>query len=98
MASIIQFIRRPSDFDDTLTTVLGEAFDAACRDLPQKDDLLREIIARRIIQAAQKGERDPDRLRAIALTGLIADSERTNRSCLDLERDMRGSFIKVQPR
>ena len=98
MASIIQFIRRPSDFDDALTTVLGEAFDAACRDLPQKDDPLREIIARRIIQAAQKGERDPDRLRAIASTGLIADSERTNRSCLDVERDMRGSFIKVQPR
>ena len=38
MASIIQFIRRPSDFDDALTTVLGEAFDAACRDLPQKDE------------------------------------------------------------
>ncbi len=66
MASIIPFIRRSSDFDDASTTVLGEAFDAACRDLPEKDDLLREIIARRIIEAAQKGERDPDRLPAHA--------------------------------
>jgi len=74
MASIIPFIRRSSDFDDASTTVLGEAFDAACRDLPEKDDLLREIIARRIIESAQKGERDPDRLRAIALSGLRTDA------------------------
>jgi len=37
-------------------------------------------MARRIIEAAKQGERDPDRLRAIALAGLGAASERQSQS------------------
>ena len=75
MASIIPFIRRSSEFDDFTTGLMGRAFDAACRDLPEGDDLPREVIARRIIRAASKGERDPRRLRAIALGGSGANRE-----------------------
>ena len=38
---------------------MGEAFDAACEGLQDggQPDLVREIIAKRIIEAAKKGER-----------------------------------------
>jgi hypothetical protein len=42
---------------------MGEAFDAACADLHDDGQpaLVREIIAKRIIEAAKTGERDPVR-------------------------------------
>jgi hypothetical protein len=75
MASIIQFIRR-GIFDDAATKAMGEAFDAACADLQGSSDLsdfVREIIARRIIEAAKKGERDPMRLCSIAIASIGGD-------------------------
>ena len=33
MASVLQFVRNKSDFDDEATRLMGEAFDAACKDL-----------------------------------------------------------------
>ena len=41
---------------------------------------MREIIALRIIEAANKGERDPDRLRNIALSGLRNAQKATRRT------------------
>jgi hypothetical protein len=38
---------------------MSEAFDAACESQPE---VMREVIARRIIAAARFGERDPGRL------------------------------------
>ena len=36
-------------------------------------ELVREVIARRIIRAAQKGERDPAKLCAVALAAFNSD-------------------------
>jgi hypothetical protein len=72
VASILPFIRPRSDFDDEITRIMGEAFDAACKEIPdaQARPVAHEAIARRIIDAARKGERDPARLRDIALAAL----------------------------
>ena len=58
-------------FDSEATAIMGEAFDAACKELhfPQAK-WARELIAERIIAAARKGDLDPVRLRTAALVGL----------------------------
>jgi hypothetical protein len=58
-------------FDDDATQVMGKAFDAcqSVHDNGQRD-LVRQIIAQRIIEVARKGERDPDELCARALQAL----------------------------
>jgi hypothetical protein len=77
MATVLQFIRNKSDFDDEATRLIGEAFDAACKGLRDTGQpaLVREIIAKRIIEAAKKGECDPARLRAAGLAALGYDRE-----------------------
>ena len=59
MATVLSFLLNRPDFDDEATRIMGEAFDAACKGLQDggQPDLVREIIAKRIIEAAQKGER-----------------------------------------
>jgi hypothetical protein len=59
-------------FDPAATHVMGEAFDCACRSLRGIGQVgrVREIIAKRIIEVAREGERDPDRLSDYALHGL----------------------------
>lgn len=55
-------------FDDELTLAMGFAFDRACRSLRQLSTVTeREIVAKRIIEAAKNGERDPIRLCGKAL-------------------------------
>jgi hypothetical protein len=51
---------------------MGEAFDCACRSLRGIGQVgsVREIIAKRIIEVARGGERDPDRLCDYALHGV----------------------------
>jgi hypothetical protein len=77
MTTVLPFVRNISDFDDEETRLMGEAFDVACKDLHDTGlhDLLREVIAKRIIKAAMKGERDPARLRAAGLAALGYDRE-----------------------
>ena len=77
MATVLPFLRDKLDFDDETTRLMGEAFDAACEGLRDTGQpaLVREIIARRIIKAATKGERDPTRLRAAGLAALGYDRE-----------------------
>jgi hypothetical protein len=77
MASILPFVSNKFDFDDEATRLMGEAFDAGCKGLGDTGQpaLVREIIARRIIKAATKGERDPARLRAAGLAALGYDRE-----------------------
>jgi hypothetical protein len=69
MASILPFVKGKSDFDDEATRLMGEAFEAACKDLhaTRQPALILEVIAKRIIKAAMKGERDPVRLHNAAL-------------------------------
>jgi hypothetical protein len=56
-------------FDDAATLVMGEAFDRTCASLHRFGSLItaREMIAKRIIQTAKNGERDPARLHRQAL-------------------------------
>jgi hypothetical protein len=56
-------------FDDAATSAMGEAFDRACKSLRNFGSActVGEIIAKRIIDAAKSGERDPARLHAQAL-------------------------------
>ena len=59
-------------FEPEATAAMGEAFDAACKELHDSGEpkVRREVIARRIIATARKGELDPVCLRAAALNGL----------------------------
>lgn len=68
ISSIVPF-SRGRGFDAEATQNLGKAYDIACRSLHPKGrpPVFQEILAKRIIEAAQRGERDPDRLAAIAL-------------------------------
>jgi hypothetical protein len=71
LTAIVQF---PADsgFDAEATTAMGAAFDAACGAVGGRGQpsVVQEVIARRIIAAAKKGERDPQRLCENALKAL----------------------------
>jgi hypothetical protein len=56
-------------FDGAATSAIGEAFDKACKSLRNLGctSEVRDLIAKRIIDAAKNGERDPIRLREYAL-------------------------------
>jgi len=58
-------------FGPEATVAMGEAFEAACKELHGGGDPeVRKLMAKRIIAAASRGELDPVRLRAAALSGL----------------------------
>lgn len=71
MGSILPFVPRVV-FDDADTRIMGEAFDAACREIRGAGQpfRVREVMAKRIIDAARAGERDVTRLRDAALSAL----------------------------
>ena len=60
-------------FEPEATTAMGEAFEAACKELPKLGQLqmVRKILAKRIIAAARGGELDPVRLRTEALSWIL---------------------------
>lgn len=71
VASMLPFIRPRSDFEDEVTRIMGQAFDAACKELHDgHPDDVRDVIAKRIVEAARLGERDVVRLRNVALATL----------------------------
>lgn len=72
MAQILQFIRPEIVFDCDTIAVLAAAYERAASGLRARGqpEVMREVIARRIITLAAKGERDPERLYAAALAGL----------------------------
>ena len=59
-------------FGPEATAAMGAAFDAVCMELREVGQLqmVRKFVAQRIIAAACKGDLDPARLRAVALSGL----------------------------
>ena len=70
MASILPFIRKAGGvFDDRVTQIMGEAFDRDLHDTGQPE-IVYEVIAKRIIDAARNGERDLVRLRNAGLAAL----------------------------
>jgi hypothetical protein len=60
------------NFDDAIVRTIGGAFDAACKELKDagQPDVVHEVMVKRIIAAARRGERNMTRLRDAALTGL----------------------------
>ena len=62
-------------FDDEAILAMGAAFDQACSSLRHfaRAEKVREIIAKRIIEAAKNGERDPIRLHSQAIMGFSID-------------------------
>jgi hypothetical protein len=67
-AEIIQLFRDAS-FDAVATRAMGDAYDRARKTLHDRGQppLVQEIIARRIIEIARTGQRDPERLCALTL-------------------------------
>jgi hypothetical protein len=59
-------------FEPEATAAMGEAFEAACKELHDagKDEVVRKLVPERIIAAANRGELDPVRPRAATLSGL----------------------------
>jgi hypothetical protein len=59
-------------FDPETTAAMGAAFYAACEKLCEvgRLQMVRKLVAQRIIAAARKGELDPVHLRSAALSGL----------------------------
>jgi hypothetical protein len=55
------------------TRAMGAAFDKACRALPDQPDIVKEVIARRIIELAREGDSDPDHLCDVTLKMLGYD-------------------------
>jgi hypothetical protein len=68
VASVVPLFR-DSGFDAEATQTLGKAYYIACRSLHPKGrpPVVQEMLAKKILEVAQRGERDPDRLAAIAL-------------------------------
>jgi hypothetical protein len=60
-------------FEPEATTAMGEAFEAACTELCDVGQLqlVRKVVAQRIVVAARKGELDPVRLRTAALSWIM---------------------------
>jgi hypothetical protein len=59
-------------FDPETVETLCRAYDMACKSLHDKGQpaIVQEIIAKRIIAAARRGERSPEKLCESALTSL----------------------------
>jgi hypothetical protein len=59
-------------FDFKATAAMGEAYDKACQSMHDwgQPEIIKEAIARRIIEMARKGECDADRLCERALKSL----------------------------
>jgi hypothetical protein len=79
-ARVIPFFRDVS-FDPDTTHIMGQAFDDACKALPNvvQSDLVKYVIAKRIIQIAKNGERNPNQLckRALQALGLDVTEPKT---------------------
>lgn len=66
---------REAAFDPDEVEHLCLAYDKACRSLHDRGQppVVLEIIAKRIIEAAKRGERDPDRLCEAALSPALGN-------------------------
>jgi hypothetical protein len=72
MVQILQFVLPDHTFDAEATAALIAAYDKAIKELHDRGqpELVREVIAKRIIAATAAGERDPRRLCEVGLAGL----------------------------
>jgi hypothetical protein len=72
MPDIVGPIFKGAAFDSRETQIMALAFEKACRSLNdgEQPDLIKEIVAKHIVDAAKDGERDADRLCEQALTAM----------------------------
>ena len=75
MGQILQFLRPTDVFSPEAIQTLIKAYDMALASLQDRGqpDVVREVVAKRIIEAAQKGVVDPASLCADALSALHSD-------------------------
>jgi hypothetical protein len=75
MGQILQFIRPGQAFDPAVFDTVDKAYDMALAALHDGGQpcTVREVIAKRIISAAMKGEHDPARLCSAALAAFNTD-------------------------
>jgi hypothetical protein len=75
VAQILQFLRRADGFSPEAISVLMKAYDMALESLNDfgQPEVVREVIAQRIIEAAQRGLVDPAALSADALSAFNSD-------------------------
>jgi hypothetical protein len=59
-------------FEPKHIEAMGQAFEAVCSglELTNRDDPLRDLVARKVIECAQRGEHDPERLARVVLSAL----------------------------
>ena len=69
-----------SAFDPEEITCMTAAYEDALRvlQLANRQDPITELVAKKIIEVAQVGERDPERLREKALNGLGINLEKSS--------------------
>jgi hypothetical protein len=62
-------------FDDDVTRAIGAAFELSCKSLPHPchSEVVRDLIAKHIVEAASTGERDPAKLSEKALRSVSVD-------------------------
>jgi hypothetical protein len=77
LLSVLRFIPI-GVFDDATVHDIGRAFDLACKQLNDsgQPDVVHEVMIKKIIAAARRGERDVKRLRDAGLTGLRTSNRR----------------------
>ena len=70
--SLVVPLFRDSGLDNEATRILGIAYDTACQSLHPKGrpPVVQKNLAKALTQLARRGERDPDRLAALALANL----------------------------
>jgi len=83
-------------FEPEVIGLMSEALEAACKLLPDasQNEMVREVMARRIIAVASIGERDRVRLRAAALAGRHAKLVEAN----DLSHSRQKSLNRLRAR
>jgi len=69
MADILQFRPRLNVFAPEQTSAMGYAYDKAIATLADSELVVRELVAKRIVRLARRGECDPEHLCSSALSG-----------------------------
>jgi hypothetical protein len=72
MSSLVQYDAFDQVFDAEATRNICLAFDKACARLREQcqPEYIKDLIARRVIALARRGERDPERLSEATLSSL----------------------------
>ena len=73
----IRALFREAAFDHDVTALMGDAFERAVKTLHDtgQPEAVQEIIAKRIIESARRGVRDPRQMCADALSALGLHSQ-----------------------